>query len=129
MKGHIINIDEATKENTDYRRVLFTTKNSQLVVMSLKPKEEIGIEVHHLDQFIYIEAGSGVAVLGGVESKIREGDAVIIPQGVEHNIINTGQNELKIYTVYAPPEHKDGVVEKTKADEYEEHFDGKTTEQ
>lgn len=128
MKGHVISLGQATRENKDYRRVIFTTKNTQLVVMCLKPGEEIGEEVHHLDQFIFFEEGEATVVLNGVKDLALAEDAVIIPQGVKHNIINTGPTDLKLYTVYSPPEHKDGVVEKTKADEYEEHFDGKTTE-
>lgn len=129
MKCYIINIEKATEKNTDYRRVLYTSKNSQLVVMSLKPGEEIGEEVHHLDQFIRFEKGSGTLVLNGKDSyAVQADDAVVIPQGTLHNVINTGSTDLKLYTLYSPPEHKDGVVEKTKADEYEEHFDGKTTE-
>jgi mannose-6-phosphate isomerase-like protein (cupin superfamily) len=128
MKGYIINIEKKTKENTDYRRVLYTGKNSQLVLMNLRPHEEIGEEVHGLDQFIRVEEGEGQVVLDGVTHDIKADDAVVIPQGTRHNVFNTGSGELKLYTIYSPPEHKDGIVEKTKADEVEEHFDGKTTE-
>lgn len=128
MKGYITNIEKATETNTDYRRVLYTSKNCQLVVMSLKPGEEIGEETHKLDQFIRFEEGSGTVILDGVEHPIKEDDAVIIPQGTRHNVINTGSEDLKLYTVYSPPEHKDGTVHPTKADEKEEHFDGVTTE-
>jgi len=127
-KGYIVNIEKETMENNDYRRVLYTAKYSQLVVMSLKPDEEIGAEVHTLDQFIRIEAGEAKAVLNGVEHTMKADDAVIVPAGAEHNIINTGDTDLKLYTIYSPPEHKDGVVQATKADEYEEHFDSVTTE-
>jgi len=99
--------------------------------MSLKGKEDIGMEVHdHLDQFIRIEKGVGKAVLDGVEHPLEDGSAIVIPAGTEHNIINTGDEELKLYTIYSPPEHQDGVVRATKADAQakEEHFDGKTTE-
>jgi mannose-6-phosphate isomerase-like protein (cupin superfamily) len=130
MKGYVINIEKATKENENFRKVLYTAKNSQLVVMSLKPGEEIGMEVHDLDQFIRIEKGDGKAVLDGVEHEIEDDYAIVIPAGTNHNIINTGDKEMKLYTVYSPPEHRDGVVHSTKAEaeEGEEHFDGKTTE-
>lgn len=128
MKGFKIDLEKATLENTDYRRVLYTAHNSQLVVMSLEPGVEIGEEVHKLDQFIRIEQGDAKTVLDGVEGTLSANDAIIIPQGTVHNIINTGSTDLKLYTVYTPPEHKDGTVQKTKADEKEEHFDGVTTE-
>ncbi len=128
MKGYIANIEKETLENTDYRRVLYTSKHSQLVVMNIQPKDEIGSEVHELDQFIRIESGSAKAVLDGVETEMKNDYAVVIPAGTEHNIINTGEVELKLYSIYSPPEHKDGTVHKTKADEKEEHFDGVTTE-
>lgn len=126
--GYIINIEKETLENEDYRRVLYTAKNSQLVLMNIKPGDEIGEEVHKLDQFLRFEKGNGKAVLDGVESDVSDGVAVVVPAGTRHNFINTGDTDLKLYTVYSPPEHKDGVIEKTKADEYEEHFDGVTTE-
>lgn len=128
MRGYITNIEKDTLENEDYRRVLYTAKNSQLVLMNIKPGDEIGEEVHELDQFLRFEAGSGKAIIDGVESEVSDGVAVVVPAGAKHNFINTGDVDLKLYTVYSPPEHKDGVVEKTKADEYEEHFDGVTTE-
>jgi len=128
MKGYIVNIEKETLENTDYRRVLYTAKNSQLVLMNLQPGGEIGMEVHHLDQFIRIEQGTGKAILDGVEHDLQADFAVVVPAGAKHNIINTGETEMKLYTVYSPPEHKDGLVEHTKAEEIEEHFDGKTTE-
>lgn len=131
MKGYVDNIEKLTLENKNFRRVLYTAKNSQLVVMSLKPGEEIGEEVHQLDQFLRVEAGKGKAVLNDVESLIEDGSAIIVPAGTKHNIINTSKDsEMKLYTVYSPPNHKDGVVHKTKADAEagEEHFDGKTTE-
>ena len=128
--AYITNIEKTTKENTDYRRVLYTAKNCQLVVMSLKPGEEIGNEVHHLDQFIRVEEGRAKAILnnGETEHELEDDFAIIIPAGIWHNIINTGSEDLKLYTLYAPPEHKDGTVHPTKADEKEEHFDGVTTE-
>lgn len=130
MKGYVTNIEKATTENSNFRKVLYTAKNSQLVVMSLKPKEDIGEEVHTLDQFIRIEQGEGKAVLDGVEYGIENNSAVVIPAGTKHNIINTSDREMKLYTIYSPPEHRDGVVHATKADAIadDEHFDGKTTE-
>lgn len=128
MKGYITNIEEATKKNNDYRRVLYTAKNTQLVLMCIMPGDEIGEEVHHLDQFIRFEEGEGSVVLDDVEHAVKAEDAVVIPQGTKHNVINTANIPLKLYTIYSPPEHKDGTVHVTKASEVEEHFDGKTTE-
>lgn len=130
MKGYITNIEKATRENKDHRRVLYTGKNSQLVLMTLQPGEEIGKEVHELDQFIRFEEGEGKVVLDNVEHQVAAEYAVVIPQGTKHNVINTGATELKLYTIYSPPEHRDGIVHVTKADASvdEEHFDGKTTE-
>ncbi len=131
MKGYVDNIEKASLENDNFRKVLYTGKNSQLVLMSLEPKEEIGEEVHTLDQFIRVEAGSGKAVLDGVEHELGDGSAVVIPAGMKHNVMNTSETgKMKLYTIYSPPEHQDGVVRKTKADAdaQEEHFDGKTTE-
>lgn len=128
MKGYVANIEQETLKNTDYRRVLYTAKNSQLVLMNIQPGDEIGLETHHLDQFIRIEQGEATAILDGVEHNMEDDFAVVIPAGTEHNVINTGTEELKLYSVYSPPEHKDGVVHATKADESEEHFDGVTSE-
>ncbi len=128
MKGYITNIERATKENTDYRRVLYTAKNSQLVLMSIAPGEEIGEEVHGLDQFLRFEEGEGEVILDGVVYKVADGDAVVIPQGARHNVVNTGSTHLKLYSIYSPAEHKDGTVHSTKASAEEEHFDGVTTE-
>ncbi|MFZ2303303.1 MAG: cupin domain-containing protein [Minisyncoccia bacterium] len=128
MKGYITNIEKETIDNTDYRRVLYTAKNSQLVLMSIAPGEEIGEETHHLDQFLRFEEGEGKVILDGVSHNVSDGFAVVIPQGTKHNVINTGNTHLKLYSVYSPPEHKDNTVHTTKADEKEEHFDGKTTE-
>lgn len=131
MKGYIVDIEKATKENRNFRKVLYTAKNSQLVLMSLKPGEDIGEEVHHLDQFIRIEAGTGKAILDGVEHSIEDDYAIVIPAGTRHNIINTSKDsEMKIYTVYSPPEHREGVLHKTKAEAMadDEEFDGRTTE-
>lgn len=128
MKGYVVNIEKETLENKDYRRVLYTSKDSQLVVMTIQPGDEIGSEVHDLGQFIRIEEGRAKAVLDGVEHDMEDDWAVMIPAGCEHNIINTGDTPLRLYSVYSPPEHKNGTVHKTKADEKEEHFDGVTTE-
>jgi mannose-6-phosphate isomerase-like protein (cupin superfamily) len=132
MKGFVVNIIKASLENEYFRKVLYTAKNSQLVVMSLKPGEEIGEEVHQLDQFIRCESGQGKAVLDGVEHQISEGLAVVVPAGAKHNIINSSADKpMKLYTVYSPPNHLDGTVHKSKTDaqaDEGEHFDGKTTE-
>ena len=131
MKGYVVDIEKATKENRNFRKVLYTAKNSQLVLMSLKPGEDIGEEVHHLDQFIRIEAGTGKAILDGVEHTLGNDYAVVIPAGTRHNIINTSKDsEMKLYSVYSPPEHREGVLHKTKADALvdNEQFDGRTTE-
>ncbi|MBI2064734.1 MAG: VIT1/CCC1 transporter family protein [Candidatus Yanofskybacteria bacterium] len=131
MNGYVINIEKASIENENFRKVLYTTQNSQLVVMSLKPGEEIGSEVHQLDQFIRVETGSGKTILNGFEHELKDGSAIVVPAGVEHNIINTSDVEMKLYTVYSPPNHRDQIIHKTKADasaDEEEHFDGKTTE-
>lgn len=115
MTGYIINIEEKTLRNNYFREVLFTTKKSQLVVMSLKPGEEIGAEVHpEHDQFIKVESGKGKTVMNGEENEISEGYAIVIPAGTQHNIINTSEIEMKLYTVYTPPEHKHGTIHKTK---------------
>jgi mannose-6-phosphate isomerase-like protein (cupin superfamily) len=130
MKGYIGDIEKETKDNNNFRKVLYTAKNSQLVVMCIQPKDEIGEEVHDLDQFIRVEDGKGKAILNDVEYEIEDDYAVVIPAGVKHNVVNTGDEPLKLYTVYSPPEHRDGVIHVTReqAMEDEEHFDGKTTE-
>jgi mannose-6-phosphate isomerase-like protein (cupin superfamily) len=130
MKGYVQNIESIAIGNEDFRRVLYTARNCQLVVMALKPKEEIGAEVHKLDQFFRVEAGRGEAVLDGVSTAIEAGSAVVVPAGARHNIINTGTELLKLYTLYAPPNHRDGVVHRTRADAEAdtERFDGKTSE-
>jgi len=131
MKGYVTNIEKATLENENFREVLYTAKNSQLVVMSLRAGEDIGEEVHQLDQFIRCEAGEGKAILDGVEHPISDGFSVIVPAGALHNIINTSSDRaMKLYTVYSPPNHRDGVIHttKTEAEGDEEEFDGKTTE-
>jgi mannose-6-phosphate isomerase-like protein (cupin superfamily) len=130
MKGFIADIEELTEENSDFRRVLYTGKNLQLVLMALQPGEEIGEEVHeHRDQFFRIEEGEGEVVIDGTRTPVEDDDAIIVPAGARHNLINTGDEPLLLYTLYAPPEHRDGLVQKTKADAAkEDHFDGKTTE-
>lgn len=130
MKGFVKNIEGLAVENREFRRVLYTAKNCQLVLMALGPGEEIGMEVHELDQFFRVEEGEGEAVLDGVRTPIRAGFAVLIPAGTNHNIINNGTAPLKLYTLYAPPHHRDGVVHHTRAEAEAdtEHFDGKTTE-
>ncbi len=129
MKGFVADIEQKTLENTDFRRVLYTGKNSQLVVMSIPPGGEIGAEVHaDVDQFLRLEQGTGKAVLDGVEHAIADKSAIVVPAGMMHNFINTGTDDMKLYSIYSPPEHKDGTVHRTRADVEEEHFDGVTTE-
>ena len=130
MKGFVQDIESLTVENAAFRRVLYTAKHCQLVLMALKPKEEIGAEVHELDQFFRVEEGAGVAILDGVSTPIRAGFAVIVPAGTKHNIINTGSGPLRLYTLYSPPNHRDGIVHQTRAEAEadDEHFDGRTTE-
>jgi len=132
MKGFKSNIEKDTLTNTNFRRVLYTGRYSQLVLMSLRPGEEIGEEVHKtVDQFFRFEKGEGIVAIDGVKQKVGDGDAVIVPAGARHNVINASKTaELKLYTIYSPPEHQDGTVRKTKAEALakEEHFDGKTTE-
>ena len=130
MKGFVQDIESAAVKNDDFRRVLYTAENCQLVLMALSPGEEIGAEVHELDQFFRVEEGTGEAVLDGVTTAIQAGFAVLVPAGANHNIINTGNLPLKLYTLYAPPHHRDGVVHHTRddAERDDEHFDGKTTE-
>jgi len=130
MNGYVANIEELTKENENFRTVLYTGPNSQLVVMSIAAGDDIGEEVHELDQFIRIEEGKGQAILNDIVHEIEDDWAVVIPAGVKHNIVNTGDEPMKLYTVYSPAEHKDGTIHITKADamENEEHFDGVTTE-
>ena len=128
--GFVQDIESLAISNKQFRKVLYTAQHCQLVVMALNPKEEIGMEVHKLDQFFRVEEGSGEAVLDGARTAIRTGFAVIVPAGTNHNIINTGSVPLKLYTLYAPPNHRDGGVHSTRADAEadQEHFDGKTTE-
>ena len=131
MKGFIDNIESLTEENRDFRRVLYTAKQMQLVLMALQPGEEIGEETHDdRDQFFRVEAGSGEIFIDGVWTKVHADMAMIVPAGARHNVKNTGKDTLKLYTIYAPPEHVEGTVHKTKvqADAADEHFDGRTTE-
>jgi len=130
MKGFVQDIESLAVKNDDFRRVLYTAKHCQLVLMALKPQEEIGAEVHHLDQFFRVEEGTGEAILDGVRNAIGAGFAVLVPAGAHHNIINTGSVPLKLYTLYAPPNHRDGVVNPTRADAEadDEQFEGETTE-
>ena len=132
MKGYVENIEKLTLENDNFRKVLYTAKHSQLVLMAIQPGDDIGEEVHELDQFLRIEAGTGKAVLNEIEYPIEDGYAIVVPAGVKHNFINTSSDQpLKLYSIYSPAEHRDGVIHATKADALagEEHFDGKTTEE
>ena len=130
MKGFVQDIESLAVGNRDFRRVLYTAKHCQLVLMSLEPKGEIGMEVHKLDQFFRVEGGTGEAILDGVRTPIRPGFAIVVPAGANHNIVNTGSTPLKLYTLYAPPNHRDQIIHATRADAEadSEHFDGKTSE-
>ena len=131
MKGYVDDIERATKRNEDFRRVLYTGAHLQLVLMTLRPGEEIGEETHEdRDQFFRIEDGEGEVLIDGVRHKVEDDFAVIVPAGARHNVINTGDEPLKLYTLYGPPEHRDGTVHRTKsaAEAGHEHFDGRTTE-
>ena len=132
MKGFKSNIEKNTTENSHFRKVLYTGKHCQLVLMSLQPKEEIGLETHpDNDQFFRFEEGEGKCVIDGNEYAVGDGVAVIVPAGAKHNVVNTSASkELKMYTIYSPPHHKDGILRKTKkeAEANEADFDGRTTE-
>lgn len=132
MKGYKSNIEKETLRNKNFRKVLYTSAYSQLVVMSLKPKEEIGLETHpENDQFIRFEGGTGRVMIDDSKYTVKDGDAVIVPAGARHNVINTSATEdLKLYTIYSPPHHKDQIVRKTKeeAEANDEEFDGTMTE-
>lgn len=132
MKGFKSNIEKETLKNKNFRKVLYTSAYSQLVLMSLQPKEEIGAETHpENDQFLRFEGGKGKVLIDGNEYLVKDGDAVVIPAGAEHNVINTSaKTKLKIYTIYSPPHHKDQIVRKTKdeAEANNEEFDGTMTE-
>ena len=131
-KGHSVDIEKATLDNANFRKVLYTGKKMQLVLMSLKQDEDIGEEVHPtVDQFFRIEKGTGEAVINGNKHALSNGVSLIVPAGSKHNLTNTGKGELKLYSIYSPPNHKDGTIHKTKEKAVEdegEHFDGKTTE-
>lgn len=131
MKGYVTNIEKLSLENENFRKVLYTDKNSQLVLMSLLAGEEIGEEIHDVDQFLRIEKGIGKAILNNISHDLADGSVIIVPAGTKHNVINTGDDEMKLYTLYMPPHHKDGVIHKTKAEgeaDTSDEFDGKTTE-
>jgi mannose-6-phosphate isomerase-like protein (cupin superfamily) len=131
VKGFVDDIEDLTESNKNFRQVLYTGYHLQLVLMSIKKGGEIGEEVHaDHDQFFRIEKGKGEVLIDDSTHKVRSGDAIIVPAGARHNVTNTGNKSLKLYTLYAPPEHRDGVVRKTKAeaDEQEEHFDGHTSD-
>ena len=130
MKGYVQDIEAATVANQDFRRVLYTAAHCQLVVMSLAPSEEIGEEVHDVDQFFRIESGTGSVAIDGVRTPLKAGSAIVVPAGARHNVINEGSAPLRLYTLYAPPHHRDGVVHHRRADAEadKEHFDGRTTE-
>jgi mannose-6-phosphate isomerase-like protein (cupin superfamily) len=131
MQGHNINIEKATIDNVDFRRVLYTAKFMQLVLMSLKPGEDIGEEVHDVDQFFRFEKGAGRVVIDDNQYDVADGDSIIVPADSKHNVINTSEDQpLKLYTIYSPPHHKDGTVHSTKDQSLtdDEHFDGHTTE-
>jgi len=131
MKGYVTNIEKLSLENKNFREVLYTDKNSQLVLMSLLPHEDIGEEVHDVDQFLRVEKGTGTAILNDIAHELADGSVIIVPAGTKHNIVNTGDNQMKLYTLYMPPHHKDGVIHKTKADaeaDTSDEFDGTTTE-
>jgi mannose-6-phosphate isomerase-like protein (cupin superfamily) len=130
-KGFVTDIEKDTVDNDNFRKVLYTGKNCQLVLMALKPGEEIGEEVHKdTDQFFRVDSGSGKVIINGKETTLKNGSAIVVPQGAKHNVINSGKEPLKIYSLYAPPHHKDGTIHKTKeeAESDNEHFDGETTE-
>ena len=132
MRGYNIDIEKATKTNINFRRVLYTSKHSQLVLMSLKPKEEIGMEVHpDNDQFFRFESGRGRCIIDGSEYEVGDGVAVVVPAGARHNVINISDSEdLKLYTIYSPAHHKDGIVRLTRDEAMSDgpEFDGATTE-
>jgi len=132
MHGFKTNIEKETLENSNFRKVLYTAKYSQIVLMSLLPKEEIGMETHEKnDQFFRFESGKGKCIIDGNEYEVKDGDAVIVPAGAKHIVINTSDKEdLKLYTIYSPPNHEDGIIRRTKneAETIKEKFDGKTTE-
>ncbi|HET9641248.1 MAG TPA: cupin domain-containing protein [Candidatus Paceibacterota bacterium] len=131
MNGYVTEIEKKALANDNFRAVLYTDKNSQLVLMSLLPGEDIGEEVHDVDQFLRVEQGTGTAVLNGIEHPVTDGSAIVVPKGTKHNIINGSTGPMKLYTLYMPPHHRDGTVHKTKADaeaDTGDEFRGETTE-
>jgi len=131
MKGFVSDIEDLTEHNVDFRRVLYTGKNLQLVLMSIAPGEDIGEEIHpDRDQFFRVEAGKGEVSIDGRKTNIESDSAILVPAGARHNVRNTGPKPLKLYTLYGPPEHKDGTVHATRTEAFaaHEHFAGKTTE-
>jgi mannose-6-phosphate isomerase-like protein (cupin superfamily) len=132
LNGYEINLEKETSKNSNFRRVLYTGKHSQLVLMSLKPGEEIGEETHEdVDQFFRFETGVGKVVIDNIEHRVKDGSGVIVPAGAKHNVVNTSKRaNLRLYTIYSPPEHQDGVIRHTKKEAMasEEHFDGRTSE-
>lgn len=131
MNGYVANIEQLSLANDHFRHVLYTDTNSQLVIMSLLPGEDIGEEVHDVDQFLRIEQGTGTVLLNGVSHDLTDGSVIVVPAGTRHNIINSDVGSMKLYTLYTPPHHKDGIVHHTKADgerDTTDVFDGHTTE-
>lgn len=131
MNGFIANIEAMALENANFRKVLYTDNNSQLVLMSLLAGEAIGEEIHDVDQFIRIEKGTGTAIVNGIAHDITDGSVIIVPEGARHNVLNSDSGPMKLYTLYTPPHHKDGIIHKTKAEgeaDATDEFDGKTTE-
>ena len=131
MKGFVADIENLTEKNSDFRRVLYTAKNLQLVLMAIAPGDDIGEEVHKdRDQFFRVEKGKGEVRIDGVATRVKGGSAFIVPAGARHNVVNTDDKPLMLYTLYGPPNHRDGIVRATKAEAEasKEHFDGKTTE-
>jgi len=130
LKGFVTNIEEDTVDNDDFRRVLYTGKNSQLVLMSIEPGDDIGVEVHTVDQFFRVDSGSAQVIINDVPHDVEDGFAFVVPATAKHNVINIGDEPLKLYSIYSPPQHKDGTVHSTKdeAMQAEEHFDGETSE-
>jgi mannose-6-phosphate isomerase-like protein (cupin superfamily) len=130
-KGFVSDIEKDTIDNINFRKVLYTGQHSQLVLMSLKPKEDIGEEIHDVDQFFRIESGKGLVVINDKETLIKNGSAIVVPAGAQHNVINrSDKDDLKLYSIYSPPHHKNGTIHKTKddAEKDTEHFDGVTSE-
>lgn len=129
-KGFVIDIEKETLNNHNFRKVLYTSKHSQLVLMCIKPNQDIGKEIHEVDQFFRIESGNGICIINDIKYKIKDGFSINIPAGSEHNIINTGNTNLQLYSLYSPPQHIDQIIHKTKkeAQDDEESFDGKLSE-